>query len=159
MDSSFGSDNTPMTVGYCNEKSEMDNNALGLDMAKHIFICLRLVIYKDGARQLLQRCRSDTDFYEAKDLVKNNFPKPLSFIVKPFVLSPSINSGEPCRSMSGLTRGRPKFFRPPFDKLRANGKILSDSYREVINDRILTFLSVPIRKNPCSLYLVDENLQ
>jgi len=48
-------------------------------------------------------------------LVKNNFPESLFSVVKPFVLSLSRHER--------LDAVGPKFFRPPFDKLRANGKI------------------------------------
>ncbi|MFZ2407298.1 MAG: hypothetical protein WAW41_19360 [Methylobacter sp.] len=59
-----------------------------------------------------------------KDLVKNNLPKSLFLVVKPFVLSLSKHER--------LDAVGPKFFRPPFDKafspersrrVRANGKI------------------------------------
>ncbi|MGZ8220927.1 MAG: hypothetical protein ACXWT0_04690 [Methylobacter sp.] len=48
-------------------------------------------------------------------MVKNNFPKSLFSVVKPFVLSLSKHER--------LDAVGPKFFRPAFDKLRANGKI------------------------------------
>jgi hypothetical protein len=47
-------------------------------------------------------------------LVKNNFPKSLFSAIKPFVLSLSKHER--------LDAVGPKFFRSPFDKLRANGK-------------------------------------
>jgi len=50
-----------------------------------------------------------------KDLVKNNFPKALFLAGEPFVLSLSKHDR--------LDAVGPKFFRSPFDKLRANGKI------------------------------------
>lgn len=69
-----------------------------------------------------------------KNLVKNNFPKSLFSLVKPFVLSLLKHDRLEEVFPPILRQGSPEFT----EGLRANGKISSAQYREIIADHILS---------------------